>query len=331
MSTGLCKYGKGKCKNVRTTKMNGESHTLCFYHKQKGCKNQLKLDRKRRSESSQVKIKVRLTPSAPATPMHFSPVPLVNSHFEEQATQSSQDQLMGSFHLTKNEAHQRSPPLAPPPELNISPMNSPQPTQPVHGESHTLSPRNQNKVCKKQIKVDRKSRIESLQKKKFCEKVTVKNDVLPAPALASAKLCQYGYGLCKYVQTTEKNGKNYTFCADHQQKRCTNQRKSQKRRIECSTEKQARQRLTPAVAPAEFQYLSVFPLVNSHVEELATQSSIQGQNMGGINLEELQESVHDIQFSFLADDDWFQRYSQSLYISSNFNDIEIEALQHYIL
>ncbi|CAK4081903.1 unnamed protein product [Aphanomyces euteiches] len=48
MYRGRCKYKSGKCMNERTTKENGQPHTLCEPHRIQHNKNQRKSDVKRR-------------------------------------------------------------------------------------------------------------------------------------------------------------------------------------------------------------------------------------------------------------------------------------------
>jgi len=43
-----CKYSSGKCDNERTYKANGQRHTLCEMHRQKSCKNQRIVDKKKK-------------------------------------------------------------------------------------------------------------------------------------------------------------------------------------------------------------------------------------------------------------------------------------------
>lgn len=45
---GICKYANGKCTQERTLKISGGVHTLCEVHRQRACRNQRKLDSKRR-------------------------------------------------------------------------------------------------------------------------------------------------------------------------------------------------------------------------------------------------------------------------------------------
>ena len=45
----LCKYNSRKCSNIRTTKRNGELHSLCEEHREKACANQRRSQLKRRA------------------------------------------------------------------------------------------------------------------------------------------------------------------------------------------------------------------------------------------------------------------------------------------
>ncbi|KAF0719558.1 Aste57867_952 [Aphanomyces stellatus] len=64
---GRCKYKSGKCLNERTTKDNGQPHTLCEPHRLQHNKNQRKSDVKRRRQKRLERGGKAVSPSSSST------------------------------------------------------------------------------------------------------------------------------------------------------------------------------------------------------------------------------------------------------------------------